>query len=75
VSETTQCVCSQLHYRNNHDGSRDYKLKGKSRCRFCHGSGYVAVCEECDGAGVVNNAKCYPCNGSGKRSRAGKGLL
>ena len=61
-----KCTCAQTAYRNNLDGSRDYKTVGKSSCKVCRGSGWVKVCEQCNGAGVFNSERCLPCDGNGK---------
>lgn len=61
-----RCVCSQLAYRNNNDGKRDYKIIGKSTCRICRGSGYVKRCDKCNGAGIFDSKVCPPCYGNGK---------
>jgi RecJ-like exonuclease len=63
------CKCAEAFYRDNYDGTRDFTIKGESRCPMCHGSGYVAQCVDCDGAGVVRNAKCAACGGCGLRSK------
>ena len=63
------CKCAEMYYRNNHDGTRDYTIKGVSSCPMCHGSGYVAQCVDCSGAGVVRNARCAACGGCGVRSK------
>lgn len=64
-----KCSCAHDWYRNNTDGTRDFIVKGNSRCPKCHGSGYVSICEDCSGAGVVNSAKCAACGGCGFRSK------
>ena len=69
MSETLLCGCAETYYRNNHDGTRDYTIKGRSRCPKCHGSGYVAKCDDCDGSGIVGNARCADCGGCGLRSK------
>ncbi len=61
-----QCKCAGIAYRNNNDGSRDYKVKGDPKCGICHGSGYFDTCNECDGAGIFNSKLCYRCGGKGK---------
>jgi DnaJ-class molecular chaperone len=61
-----KCVCAQLAYRNNFDGSRDYKVIGKPRCPICRGSGWVRVCRICIGAGIHNSQRCVQCDGNGK---------
>lgn len=61
-----KCVCAQTGYRNNLDGTRDYKVVGKSSCLVCRGSGWVKVCVDCEGAGMFNNKPCYTCHGNGK---------
>jgi len=71
-----QCVCAQTAYRNNLDGTRDYKVVGKSKCQICRGSGWVAKCNQCDGSGIfkLNMAdlpvpysdRCQKCDGNGK---------
>jgi DnaJ-class molecular chaperone len=60
-----QCKCAGVGYRNNHDGSRDYKVVGDKKCGICRGSGYCEVCEECEGAGLFNSKPCYQCGGMG----------
>ena len=65
-----RCRCYQLMYRNNRDGTRDYKVKGKSSCSLCQGYGYTVTCDACDGAGIKNNARCPKCCGNGKIGRS-----
>ena len=66
-----KCACARIAYRNNNDGTRDYKTIGKSSCRICRGSGWVAVCSECENAGMVNGKICVKCGGSGRVRREG----
>lgn len=61
-----KCVCAQTAYRNNLDGSRDFKVVGKPSCQICRGSGWVEACEECEGCGIFNSKVCYGCGGCGK---------
>jgi hypothetical protein len=61
-----QCSCARQAYRNNLNGSRDYKIVGLSSCRICRGSGWVKTCEQCSGAGIFKNDRCEKCNGYGK---------
>jgi DnaJ-class molecular chaperone len=66
-----KCVCASLGYRNNNDGSRDYKVIGRGSCRVCRGSGWVRKCEDCEGTGIFNSKPCYYCGGNGKRRQEG----
>ena len=60
------CECADVRYRNNYDGSRDYKLQGKFGCRKCGGAGARRVCGPCDGTGMLRNSTvCTQCGGSG----------
>ena len=61
-----KCTCNFVAYRNNFDGTRDYKLVGKPSCRVCRGSGWVETCPECDGTGMLNSLPCEKCGGHGK---------
>ena len=61
-----KCVCSATAYRNNLDGSRDFKTIGNPHCKICRGSGWVKTCARCEGAGVFKSKVCYTCDGNGK---------
>lgn len=61
------CTCADLRFRNNGDGSRDFKVIGKTKCQICRGRGKVTQCGKCEGAGLVLGNRCPDCNGSGRR--------
>jgi hypothetical protein len=61
-----RCECSQIVYRNNHDGSRDYRIQGKNGCMKCRGTGMVDNCSVCDGCGMIPGSRVCPgCSGYG----------
>lgn len=61
------CDCAKFLYRNNPDGSREYKLKGESNCLKCRGTGSHRGCETCGGCGMVPGSQvCSSCHGSGR---------
>lgn len=39
---------------------------GKSSCPICRGTGWVTVCDRCDGCGMKENKICMRCAGRGK---------
>ena len=59
------CSCAQQIYSNNLDGTRDFAMRGKPRCRKCRGSGLVRRCVHCEGAGIKDSRVCGKCAGSG----------
>jgi hypothetical protein len=59
------CSCAQQIYRNNLDGTRDFGMRGKPRCRKCRGSGLIRRCSDCEGAGIKDSRVCRKCGGSG----------
>ncbi len=62
---STNCTCAKLYYRNNRDGTRDFKVKGSLSCRRCQGYGKVLPCTGCDGCGLVLGKVCPGCYGNG----------
>jgi hypothetical protein len=66
-SPSQLCECASLMYRNNDDGSRDYKVQGKPTCRRCLARGWCAICPACSGAGMAEGGRavCMKCGGSG----------
>jgi hypothetical protein len=61
-----RCECSEVQYRNNRDGSRDYRIQGKTSCMKCRGTGLVNNCSVCDGCGMIPGSKvCPTCAGHG----------
>jgi RecJ-like exonuclease len=69
--EPFRCACAQMAYRNNTDGTRDYKVVGKTSCKVCRGSGWVAVCSKCENAGIVCGEICSTCCGRGRVRKEG----
>jgi hypothetical protein len=60
------CKCAVVTYRNNNDGSRDYKLRGKPSCGKCKGAGRAKTCDLCGGCGMLPGSKvCGFCLDSG----------
>lgn len=60
------CECADVRYRNNFDGTRDYKLQGKFGCRRCGGAGARRACGPCNGTGMLpGSTVCTQCGGSG----------
>jgi hypothetical protein len=66
VAASTRCDCSEMHYRNNHDGTQDQRIKGKNGCPKCHSTGMLQQCSTCDGCGMLPGSKvCGGCGGHG----------
>ena len=61
-----RCRCAQIEYRNLGGGEREYRIGGNKSCRVCRGSGFAAICPQCDGAGVFESQACPRCGGPGK---------
>jgi hypothetical protein len=61
-----RCDCAQTMYRNEANGKRSYKVKGKTGCIKCQGYGYTLKCETCDGCGMAAGVKCTACWGCGQ---------
>lgn len=60
------CDCATVMYRNNWDGTQDFKLQGSLHCKKCRGHGRCVCCPDCSGAGIATNSKvCDRCFGSG----------
>ncbi|HEY1767779.1 MAG TPA: hypothetical protein VGG26_08990 [Terracidiphilus sp.] len=73
LSQTQRCACAKLLYRNNLDGTRDYKLKGDPGCDKCRGRGLHTGCGDCCGAGMLPGSRiCETCRGTGKVSVRGR---
>lgn len=61
----SRCKCARQMYRNNHDGTRDYKIVGKASCTKCQGYGHITKCTACDGCGLIKGDRCPFCCGQG----------
>jgi hypothetical protein len=59
-------------YRNNHDGTRDYKFVGKTGCPKCRGYGRIEKCPNCDGCGLILGKRCGLCFGTGVVAHKGR---
>lgn len=67
LAEDHVCDCADVVYRNNYDGSRDYKLKGNPNCPKCRGVGAHQKCSSCQGCGMMPGSRiCSACHGSGR---------
>ena len=60
------CECADVVFRNNHDGSRTYKLRGQAGCGKCHGLGAHQPCTACNATGMTPPHVCRTCHGAGK---------
>jgi DnaJ-class molecular chaperone len=61
-----RCTCSNVMVRDNDDGTRDFKVVGKTGCLKCRSYGYVKTCNSCDGTGMLpKSGKCGECCGTG----------
>ena len=60
------CGCARMSYRNNHDGTRSYRLSGDPACPKCRGRGAHQQCAGCASCGMLPGSKvCEKCVGSG----------